>query len=128
MSTAAPSYSICPRYRALAAVAALLATLALTACADQQKKEEAELAKNSIVCQYNGERLVINYDSGEARLLMNGSDKITLYQIPTPSGSNRLRYSNGTLELRGKGMNLQLFQDGTPSVLTDCETYVPPPK
>ena len=52
----------------------------------------------------------MRFDAGEARLLMPGGERVVLYQIPTASG---VRFSNGTLELRGKGTDLQLISDGT---------------
>jgi len=55
--------------------------LALAACADKASKEEQEAAKNTIVCHLQGERLVIRFDIGEARMLMPGGDRIVLYQV-----------------------------------------------
>ncbi len=83
-------------------------------------KDEVEAAKNTISCQLAGERLVIRFDTGEARLLMPAGDRVALYQIPAASG---VRYSNGSLELRGKGMDLQLVRDGTATPLAGCEPY-----
>jgi hypothetical protein len=97
---------------------------ALAACAGSPSAEEIEAAKNSVNCQLAGERLVIRFDTGEARLLMPSGDRVVLYQIPAASG---IRFSNGSLELRGKGMDLQLLRDGTASPLTGCEPY-PLPK
>jgi len=41
-----------------------------------------------------------------------------------------VRYSNGTMELRGKGTELQLIRDGVVTPLKDCEPYavMPPAK
>ena len=104
----------------------VVAALALTGCENPQKKKEEEAAKNTFACQMNGERLVLRFADGEARLLMPSAQRITLYQIPTAAG---LRYSNGTIELRGKGTDLQLSQDGSTTALKDCEPYavLPPP-
>lgn len=104
----------------------VVAALALTGCENPQKKKDEEASKNTYACQMNGERLVLRFADGEARMLMPSAQRITLYQIPTASG---VRYSNGTLELRGKGTDLQLVQDGTTIVLKDCEPYavLPPP-
>jgi len=103
-----------------AAVGTLAAALALAACAGSPSKDELEAAKNTISCQLAGERLVIRFDVGEARLLMPAGDRVALYQIPAASG---VRYSNGSLELRGKGMDLQLVRDGTATPLAGCEPY-----
>lgn len=92
-------------------------------CADKPSKEEQEAARNTFACQLRGERLVLRFDAGEARLLMPGGDRIVLYQLPTASG---VRFSNGTLELRGKGTDLQLIGDGTVVPLVDCQPYALP--
>jgi len=104
----------------------IVAALALTGCENPQKKKDEEISKNTFACQMNGERLVLRFTDGEARMLMPNAQRITLYQIPTAAG---LRYSNGSLELRGKGTDLQLAQDGAITVLKDCEPYavLPPP-
>ena len=107
-------------WRRAAAVAAL-ATLA--ACNSTPSKEAQEAARNTFACQLAGERLVIRFDSGEARLLMPGGDRVTLYQIAAASG---VRYTNGLMELRGKGMELQLVRDGTALTLEGCQPYVVP--
>ena len=107
-----------------AAVAmAVAAAVVLTACADRTKPDEEEMAKNTIVCQLGSERVVIRFDAGEARLLVAGADRITLYQIP--SGTN-IRYSNGMMELRGKGMALELVRYGAATELTGCQPYAVP--
>jgi len=111
-----------PWHRA-AAVAALAALAALAACNTAPNKEAQEAARNTFACQLAGERLVIRFDSGEARLLMPGGDRVTLYQIAAASG---VRYTNGLMELRGKGMELQLVRDGTALTLEGCQPYVVP--
>ena len=107
-------------------VLALTATAVLAACENPQKKKEEELAKNTFACQLNGERLVVRFVEGEARMLMPGAQRVTLYQLPTATG---VRYSNGTMELRGRGTELQMLRDGTTTPLRDCEPYalLPPP-
>src|SRR5438067_13564492 len=78
---------------------AIIVAATLAGCAEQQKKEELEASKNTYVCLLEGDRLVIKFEFGMARMLMPGGERIDLYQIPAPSG---IRYSNGNLELRGK--------------------------
>ena len=104
----------------------LLAAVALGGCDLPQKKKEEELAKTTFACQLNGERFVVRFADGEARILLAGAQRVTLYQIPSTSG---VRYSNGTMELRGRGTELQFIADGTVSQLRDCEPYalLPPP-
>ncbi len=106
---------------------AVAAVLILAACENPQKKKDEELAKNTFACQLHGERLVVRFVEGEARMLLPGAQRVTLYQIPTASG---VRYSNGTMELRGKGTDLQVIQDTVTTALRDCEPYaiLPPPK
>jgi len=103
---------------------ALLAAVALSGCADKPSKEEQDAAKNTIVCQLHGERVVIRFDAGEVRILLGG-DRITLYQVPSPSG---VRFSNGNLELRGKDMEFTLldFTNATQAQLVECAPYALP--
>ena len=107
----------------LAGGASLLAAAALAACAGSPGKEAEEAAKNTFACQLAGERIVIRFESGEARMLMPGGDRVTLYQIAAASG---VRYTNGLLELRGKGKDLQIIRDGTLTPLDACQPYAPP--
>lgn len=109
----------CSRPRTLTVVA-LLATFALSACENPQKKRDEELAKNTFACQWNGERFVVRFADGEARVLLPGAQRVTLYQIPVASG---VRYSNGSMELRGKGTELQFIMDNVLTPLRDCEPY-----
>lgn len=105
----------------------LICALAVASCDSFQKKAEEELAKNTFACQLNGERFVVRFDQGEARMLLPGAQRVTLYQIPTASG---VRYSNGNMELRGRGSELQLVVDNSVAPLRDCEPYavLPPAK
>ena len=95
---------------------------ALAGCADKASKEEQEAAKNTIVCQLEGERLVIRFDAGEARMLLPGGDRTILYQVPSTSG---VAFSNGNLDLRGKGHDLTLIDHttGVTVKLAACEPY-----
>ena len=94
-----------------------------TGCEHKPTKEEEEATKNTITCQLAGERLVIRFDSGEARMLTATSEKITLYQIPSGGGT---RYSNGNVELRGKGMDWTLTELGVSTALESCKQYAAP--
>jgi hypothetical protein len=67
--------------------------------------------------------LILRFEPGEVRLLTSTAERITLYQIPAASG---IRYSNASMELRGKGMDLVLIDNGVPTRLEGCEPYVPP--
>ena len=110
-------------FHARLALVVAIAVLAAPGCADKPSKEEQEAAKNTFACKLSGERLVVRFDSGEARVLMPAGERVVLYQIPTASG---VRFSNGTLELRGKGTDMQLVVDGGVIPLIDCQPYALP--
>lgn len=118
-------HTLPPRQSFAAALAmpAALAGLLCTGCAMPPSKEELEAAKNTFACDYNGERIVIRFDVGEARLLMPDSNRVALYQISAASG---VRFSNGNIELRGKGMDLQLVNNGVVTPLKECQPFAPP--
>ena len=103
----------------------LLAVLVLlTGCQSGPTKEEIEAAKKTIDCQRADERIVIRFDDGEARLLMPDGTRVNLYQVQVASG---LRYTNGLMDLRGKGLEFTLARDGYASTLT-CKQYEIPKK
>lgn len=104
-----------PALCAMAAIAVLTA-----ACAQGPTKEEEEAAKNTWACAADGERIVIRFDVGEARLLMPDGNRVSLYQIPAGSG---VRFSNGQMEVRGKGMDLELIRMGNLTPLKDCQPF-----
>ena len=118
MRTARPLSRCSATAFALALVAGTLG-----ACADTPSKEAQEAAKNMFACQLDGQRLVMKFDMGEARLLMPDGNRVILYQVPMGSG---IRYTNGDLDLRGKGTDLQLIRDGNATPLADCKPYLPP--
>jgi membrane-bound inhibitor of C-type lysozyme len=102
----------------------LALALLLCACQSGPSKDEIEAAKKTIDCQRGDERILIKFDEGEARMLMGDGSRIVLYQIQVASG---LRYTNGILDLRGKGLELTLARDGEASTLT-CKQYEIPKK
>src|SRR5690242_9494321 len=83
----------------------LALALVLGACQHGPSQEEIEAAKKTIDCQHADERIVIRFDEGEARLLMPDASRVVLYQVQVASG---LRYTNGLLDLRGKGLDFTL--------------------
>jgi membrane-bound inhibitor of C-type lysozyme len=103
-----------------AALVVVLTVAVATGCASKVSKEEEEAARNTFTCELKGERIVLRFDSGEARMLMPGGERVVLYQLPAASG---VRFSNGTLELRGKGTDLVLMSDGSAAPLVDCQPY-----
>jgi len=105
------------------ALVCVLSTV-VAACQSGPTQEEIEAAKQSIDCTEDGQRLVIRFDQGEARLLMADGTRIYLYQIPVASG---VRYSNGSMELRGKGTDLELVRLDQ-SVRLQCKPFELPAK
>ncbi len=123
MATVRAAVSAVGRHRVLMAMALALAAQ-LAGCEHQAAKDAAEdAAKPTFICQLAGERLIIRFEPGEVRLLTSNADRITLYQIPAASG---IRYNNASLELRGKGMDLVLIENGVATKLEDCAPYVAP--
>jgi membrane-bound inhibitor of C-type lysozyme len=102
----------------------LIALAILAGCQTGPTKEEVEAAKNTVDCERPGERIVIKFEDGEARLLMPDATRVVLYQVPSGSG---IRYLNGVMELRGKGMNLELVREQELVHLT-CKPYEIPKK
>ena len=51
---------------------------------------------------------------------MPDGNRVSLYQIPAASG---VRFSNGQVEVRGKGMDLELIRMGNPTHLKDCQPF-----
>lgn len=101
----------------------LLAVLA-AGCQSGPSKEEVEAAKKTIDCMHGDERILIRFDEGEARLLMPDASRVVLYPVAVGSG---IRYTNGLVEIRGKGMDLTYIRNGEASALT-CKQYELPKK
>ena len=59
-----------PSWRTLFIAVIAFAALAIAACENPMKKKEEEIAKNTFACQYNGERFLVRFGDGEARLLL----------------------------------------------------------
>ena len=98
--------------------------LALCACKTGPSQEEIDAAKKTIDCKHGEERIVIRFDEGEARMLMADGSRVVLYQVQVASG---LRYTNGLMDLRGKGMDFVLTRDAGADKL-DCKQYEIPKK
>jgi len=105
-------------------LASIFAVAVLAGCQSGPTKEELEAAKNTIDCERPGERIVIRFAEGEARLLMPDATRVVLYQVPGGSG---FRYINGLMELRGKGMDVELTREQQAVHLT-CKPYEIPKK
>jgi membrane-bound inhibitor of C-type lysozyme len=104
-------------------VCGAIAIVTSAGCEHKPTKEEEDAAKATFLCQLNGEALIMRFEPGEVRLLTSNAERITLYQIPTASG---VRYSNASMEIRGKGTDLVLIDNGVTTKLEGCVPYVPP--
>ena len=102
---------------------ALLCVL-VAACKTGPSQEEIDAAKKTIDCMRGDERILIRFEEGEARLLMPDGTRVILYQVSVASG---LRYTNGLLDLRGKGLDFTLIREGLASTLA-CKQYELPKK
>ena len=110
--------------RVLATLAVVVTLTQLGACGGAARQEQEEAAQNTYGCGTGGERIVIRFDRGEARLLMPGGERVNLYQVPSGAG---VRYTNGTIDLFGRGTDLRLARDGgAPEVLQGCALVAPP--
>lgn len=96
----------------------------LAACQSGPTKEEIEAAKKTVDCQRGDDRILIRFDEGEARLLMPDGSRVVLYPVAVASG---IRYTNGLVEIRGKGMELTYVRDGE-STPMPCKQYELPKK
>ena len=96
-----------------------LGALALAACQTGPTPKEIEEAKHTIDCRNGVERIVIRFAEGEVRMLMPDESRVILYQIPAGSG---FRYMNGSMELRGKGLDVDLLRNQS-AVHLDCTPY-----
>ena len=92
----------------------------------RSETKEEELAKTTFACQFNGERFVVRFVEARRASAVRALQRITLYQLPIPASSG-VRYSNGNMELRGRGTELQFITDNVTTPLRDCEPYAVPP-
>jgi membrane-bound inhibitor of C-type lysozyme len=103
----------------------LALAFALCACQHGPTQDEIDAAKKTIDCKHDGdERIIIRFEEGEARMLMPDASRVILYQVQVASG---LRYTNGLMDLRGKGMEFVLTRDGEATKL-ECKQYEIPKK
>ena len=109
----------------LARLALLAAATLVAACQSSgPTKEEIEAARQTVDCDYGGERIVIRFTEGEARMLMPDGTRVILYQVAAATG---LRYTNGLWELRGRDLSLELSQERQ-TVRMICKPYELPKK
>ncbi|MCL2309876.1 MAG: MliC family protein [Proteobacteria bacterium] len=99
----------------------LCVAVALSGCdiLSQQKREEENAIKNTVDCQYSGERLLVRFDRDEVRVLMPDSSRMYLYRMPSSRG---VLYTNGEFELLGKGTDITFGPVGDTGKL-ECKPY-----
>ncbi|HEX4885634.1 MAG TPA: hypothetical protein VFX05_15930 [Casimicrobiaceae bacterium] len=110
-----------PRPPAVLLAPALALCAALAACGGGTKEEVP--SKDTFECMLQGERWLVRFTDGEARLLNPQGERVNLYQVPTGSG---VRFTNGMLELRGQGTDLTLISDGFARRMNDCKPVMVP--
>jgi len=109
--------------RRLRAAALLAAALLAAACVGNPEKPEEEPSKDTFECMLEGERWLVRFVDQEARLLTPQGERINLYQITSGSG---VRFTNGLIELRGRGTQLTLIRDNFARDLLGCKPVMVP--
>ena len=84
-------------------------------------KEEEEAAKNTFACTAAGERLVIRFDVGEARLLMPDGNRVSLYQIPADLRRALFQRQHRAAR-QGHGL-ASSCATASPTQLKDCQPF-----
>ena len=101
---------------------AMLAATLLAGCAPPEKPEEVP-SPDTFECTIEGERWLVRFTDQEARLLTPQGERINLYQIATGSG---VRFTNGLVELRGRGTDLTLTRNNFTRQLSGCKPLMIP--
>jgi hypothetical protein len=104
---------------------ALIAVMAaaMTACAPTPEKPEEVPSPDTYECTLEGERWLVRFTDQEARLLTPQGERINLYQINTNSG---VRFTNGLIELRGRGTDLTIIRNNFERALVGCKPLMIP--
>ena len=109
--------------RRLRNAAVFAAAIAVGACVGNPEKPEEVPSKDTFECTLEGERWLVRFVDQEARLLTPQGERINLYQIATASG---VRFTNGLIELRGRGAQLTLIRDNFARDLLGCKPVMVP--
>lgn len=105
--------------RCLLALVCVAAAVSLSACQTGPTQEQLEAARESIDCYHANQHYVIRFTEAEARMLTPEGKRVILYQVPAGSG---VRYMNGDMELRGKGLDMTLMRYQS-AVRLDCKPF-----
>ncbi|HVF65451.1 MAG TPA: hypothetical protein VNE58_15800 [Casimicrobiaceae bacterium] len=95
----------------------------LAACVGTPEKPEEVPSKDTFECRLEGERWLVRFTEQEARLLTPQGERINLYQIASGSG---VRFTNGIVELRGRGSDLTLIRENFAREMVDCKPLMVP--
>lgn len=115
----APVRFASPASLALAFAAAAL----LVACTGNPEKPEEVASLDTYECSLEGARWLVRFTDQEARLLTPQGERINLYQIATGAG---VRFTNGLVELRGRGTELTLIRNNFARELQGCKPLMVP--
>ena len=96
---------------------------ALAACAPTPEKPEMVPSPDTHECTLEGERWLVRFTDQEARLLTPQGERINLYQINTNTG---VRYTNGLIELRGRGTDLTIIRNNFERAFVGCKPLMIP--
>ncbi|MDR0250530.1 MAG: hypothetical protein LBI35_04355 [Burkholderiales bacterium] len=106
--------------RILSLLCATAMLVALSGCdALSKSRNEEQAIKNTVDCVYQDERLLVRFDRDEVRILMPDGERIYLYRMPSSRG---VLYTNGNLELLGKGTDITFGPAGGVAKLV-CKPY-----
>lgn len=106
-----------------ARAALVMAAMLLAACASAPEKPEEVPSPDTYECLLEGERWLVRFTDREARLLTPQGERINLYQIASGAG---VRFTNGLVELRGRGTELTLIRDNFARQLLGCKPVMVP--
>lgn len=109
--------------RLSSAAFAIVAAALVAACASPPEKPEEVPSLDTYECMLEGERWLVRFTDQEARLLTPQGERINLYQIVSGSG---VRFTNGLIELRGKGADLTLIRDNFARQMVGCKPLMIP--
>jgi len=109
--------------RTAACVSIVAMAVVAAASAPTTEKPEEVPSPDTYECTLEGERWLVRFTDQEARLLTPQGERINLYQINTNSG---VRFTNGIVELRGRGTDLTMIRNNFERALVGCKPLMIP--